>query len=202
MTFRLLVVVWSAIVLIIQAKCAPRSVTITYKADSGTNIRVYRMCGNKVCGPALLSLLTICSKIYCRGSRCNTCTAKLSAFTNRFALRKFYEGKKLGRYGVKFDDASCPFYAFTSDWVSSSSDWYSRNRWLVGCKSRISCRARGGKACRAGMPFDVAVAAQGCYATLYGFGNAESLNECIAGNIGGGVPAGEVYGRDCPARPL
>eukprot|EP00171_Calliarthron_tuberculosum_P001519 IDg1519t1 len=131
----------------VDGKCAPRTISIQYKAEGPESIAVYRYCGAILCGAPVVTLSSPCSKILCpRGVRCNWCSARLDAFK----LPTFYESgtKKVGRYGVKFGKESCPFLALTSDWRNGASDWFGRNGFITGCKPRVACRTRGGKACR------------------------------------------------------
>lgn len=187
------------------SKCAPRTIRITYKAPRAETIQIFKMCGIFKCGAPVLTLnRAACTRRLCRnGARCNTCWVTLKATD----LVEFHGNlgwfwKVLGKYGVKFASESCPFLTITSDWRSGKSAWFAKNGFNAGCKPRVACRTRGGISCRGTSPFDVAVTAAGCYTNLYGRGNAPSISQCLAGNIAGGVPSGEVYGVACPARPL
>lgn len=190
----------------VLGKCAPRTISISYKAPGPQTIQVFRMhrsSSTVTTGPPVLMIDNAgCTKIGCQNTRCNTCWVTVKAADlPHFTYGNFWL-RRTGRYGIKFSTESCPFLAITSDWQLGASSWFAKNRFIAGCKPRVACRTRGGKACRGNSPFDVAVTAAGCYTNLYGFGNAPSLSQCLAGNIAGGVPAGEVYGKDCLARPL
>lgn len=110
--------------------------------------------------------------------------------------------KQLGQYGVKFAGQSMPFLTFYSDWSLGQASWFAKNGFVPGCKPRVACRTRAGLSSHPRMPFDVAVTAAACYTNLYSFGNAPGLSACLAGKIAHGVPTGEIYGKNCPARPL
>lgn len=176
-----------------HARCAPRSVSISYKSFSGNKIAVYALCkGKERCGSALVTLSSACTKIGCiPGTRCNTC------FTQLKASELPQNGK--GEYGVFFDDKRLPFYKFSADWSSTGdSSWYGRNGWIAGCKPRVGCVTRGP---RRGVR-DVSIVAQACYTQVYRKLNAQDIGGCVSGKIRYGVPKGEVYGVDCPAQPL
>lgn len=189
-----------------SARCAPWRLDFAFKSVDAQEMGVYRMCGDDVCpGDPILKLGT-CTEIGCPiDERCNDCSASLSGF-GMDDLPEFSDGKgKVGRYGVQFDGETCPFLTFGSDFRDANScgggAWFKGEGWIAGCKPRVSCRTRGGKKCRDyDSPFDVSVRGYAGYTSYYGLGNAESLDECIAGNIGGGVPSGEVLGVDCPNR--
>lgn len=189
----------------VLGKCAPRVINISYRAASPETIQVFRMRGSRVTGPPVLTISSAgCTKIGCwRPQRCNTCWIRIKASDlPLYYTYVLFGRKRIGKYGIKFARESCPFLAITSDWQRGQSSWFSKNGFIAGCKPRVACRTRGGKRCRGKSPFDVAVTAAGCYTNLYGLGNARNLRECMAGNIGGGVPSGEVYGKNCLARPL
>lgn len=188
----------------VLGKCANRVINISYKAAGPETIQVFRMRGSNIRGPPILTIDTAgCSKVYCeRPARCNTCYVTIKASDlPLFYTRRFWR-IRIGTYGIKFATESCPFLAITSDWRLRQSSWFAKNGFIAGCKPRVACRTRGGKSCRGNSLFDVAVTAAGCYTNLYGYGNAPTLGQCMAGNIGGGVPSGEVYGTNCPERPL
>eukprot|EP00892_Ulva_mutabilis_P001027 jgi/Ulvmu1/10925/UM007_0104.1 len=177
---------------------------MTWKSEAVSSIGVYRMCGLSVCGEPIMKLGS-CTKIGCpEGERCNTCFARLEDIGEDLDdLPLFVEGGQVGRYGLQFDGETCPFMVFGSDFrvvrdCSEGRAWWEQQGWLAGCVARVSCRARGGRACRGDDPtLDVAVTGRTGHTDYYGLGNAESLEECIAGGQGGGVPSGEVVGVDC-----
>lgn len=187
--FRSSILVAALLIVSVNGRCAPRSISITYKADNGERISVFKMCGKKACGDPLLEILSGCTKIYCRkGSRCNTCFASLNA-QSLPSLN--------GTLGVFFEGENAPFYNFSADWPTANSDWFASNGWIAGCEPRVACLSRG-----CNTIIDVAVTAQACYPTLYRELNALSIGDCVAGNTSLGVPAGEIFGTDCPSRPL
>ncbi len=178
---------------LVDGRCAPRSVHISYKSDSGNTIAVYRLCsGKERCGSALVTLRSGCTKIGCiAGTRCNTCFTKLSASD--------LPNDGQGKYGIFFDDEPLPFYKFFADWTNTGdSSWYSRNGWIAGCKPRVGCVTRG-PLCGVR---DVSISAQGCYTTLFRNLNADNLGACASGKLRYAVPKGEIYGKDCPSQPL
>ena len=175
------------------AKCASRSISIEYKSYSGNEITVDTLSeGDSRYGRPLLTLDGVCTAIGCsHGVRCNTCYSTLRASD----LPK--QGN--GTYGVFFDDEPLPFYKFSADWTNlGDSSWYHRNGWIPGCRTRVGCVTRGA-ACGVR---DVSISAQGCYSRLYRQLNAENLDGCVSEKFGFSVPKGEIYGKDCRARPL
>lgn len=188
-----------------SAQCLPWTTTVEWKGRHAGELGVYRMCGDSVCGNPIRKLGKCSNSLCPHGARCNDCSDELVDVGSELEdLPQFYEGKEVGRYGFQFDGETCPFHFFGSDFrvVSSCTDnsWFSGSRagWITGCKPRVSCRTRGGKRCRGKSPFDVAMSASGGYTSnYYGLGNAVSLDQCIAGTIGGGVPFGEKVGVDC-----
>ena len=179
-----------------QGKCAPTVMNIQYKAASGRELKVHRVCGGMRCGAPILTLLSGCSKVLCiDGSRCNTCWAVLkhSDLPNPISFNT--------KYGIFFNDQPRPFYSFT--WPVSGS-WKSTNGWILGCKniSRVGCTNRSGcigrNACN-GLVNDVAISLQGCYQTFFRYLNAENLQGCLNGVTFNGFRPGERAGNDSPS---
>lgn len=179
-----------------QGRCAPRAIHISYSAAAPVPLSLHRVCNGKRCGPPLAPFLLSCTEAFCSdGSRCNTCTARLGA------LGLPAEPASV-KYGIYFSDYPVAAYTFTADWNGSGPDWFSRNGWVAACGPRVGCITRGDTCGWKGV-HDVAITTDGCYTKLFlKRRNAASLRACIARKWRYGVPKGEVYGVDCPSRPL
>jgi len=146
-----------------HARCAPRAIDITYKADGPVPLTVHRVCGGTRCGLPLARIGSgSCTEIFCGdGSRCNTCRARL------VAARDLPEDAASVRWGIFFGDNPVAAYTFSADWSTSDrADWFNRNGWVSGCKPRVGCVTRGMR-CTWKEVHDVAITTDGCYNKLF-----------------------------------
>lgn len=179
----------------VHARCAPRAINISFKAAFPVPLSLHRICNGTRCGPPLAPFASSCTEVLCEaGSRCNTCTARLGALGLPAAVPSV-------KYGIYFSDNPSPAYSFSADWNGSASDWFKRNGWIAGCKPRVGCITRG-DACGWKGIRDVTITADGCYSTLFLKLNAADLRGCVARKWRFGVSKGEVFGVDCPSRPI
>ena len=181
----------------VNARCAPRVVTIQYKAASPRMLNVHTVCAGARCGAPVLTLNSACTEVACLdGSRCNSCTASLRAADLP------PDGTSKITYGVYFDDEPHSFYSFTADWPSRGV-WHALNGWILGCKNtpRVGCTNRSGcigkKSCNC-LVNDVALSLQGCYQTYFRKLNAENIRACIDNDPFNGFMPGEGPGVDGP----
>jgi len=177
-----------------DAQCAPRSLGISFKSNGETRLGLYSICANGRRGALLYNFPGVrCGSQSCDDDeRCKFCTTRLNA-------TDVPPGDATTRYGIFFDDKPVPAYNFTADWSSNACapDWYARNGWLAGGAPRFGCLSRGSEVRR-----DVFIVAQACSTSLYLHDNVAIIQNCLVGNWSSGVPKGQVYGEDCPARPL
>ncbi len=133
--FQVFLAIFSTLAFSVLARCAPRTITIQYKAESAVPISVRRNC--RLCLTFGILVKSFCTKIACRpGERCNTCTAVLRASD----LPAGQSAK--ASYSI-FMNERCPLYTFSADWPASDSDWFERNGWIVGCESRVAALPAG-----------------------------------------------------------
>lgn len=172
------------------AKCAPSSMSIQFKSKNGERIAEYQLCNLRWCGKSFLTLIATCSFIQC---------FPIVSWNNYFASlgAKDLPSSLTGRLGIFFESDLSRFYGFDPDWPGAESEWYARNRWYAGCKSRFGCFSR-----ELDRNLDVAMMTQACSTTLYRIIYGKPLAECVNGKFFTGVPRGEVYGTDCTALPL
>lgn len=197
--------------------CKPRSILLRFRAETQFPIYAYRSCptenGSFNCGGPFEDLVkVVCEEKACPPRvRCNRCRARILP-RNFPRYYTTHSGEPvLGRYLFQFADnmGNCLFLEFDSDFENSGPEWFSRNKFVVGCRNRVSCLARKDNCIFKDPPFDLSISAQACDAQVYTTSTvtstALSFRKCVKGDVTpptNGVPLGEIIGTDCPARLL
>ena len=194
--------------------CKKRVITLVFRAIQKPKIFLYRSCkiilgegrsSNFNCGGPFDNILKArCTKRKCPpGIKCNVCRVHIRPRH----LPVYYHNQDgpstLGDYFVQIRGPEFGwgdvFEQLDADFAMSGPDWFTRNRFQVGCKHRVTCYNDGR------YTFDLAIYVQACTATLVReFGNtARNAHDCFKRRgLVKGIPPGEIAGIDCDSPVL